>query len=413
MARSIHRLNTLAVNRAAARGYYPDGGGLYLQVSATGTKSWVYRYAAGRTHDMGLGSVADFTLAEARERARECRQQRARGIDPIEARRTVTAETRIEETKTISFKVCAERFMAAHEAGWKNPKHRVQWRSTLEGYAYPTIGELSVAVIDTALVMKVLEQEAEPGSTLWASRTETASRLRGRIEAVLDWAKARGFRTGENPARWKGHLSNLLAPRNKLRSVKHHAALPFEELPAFMADLKVRPGAAARALELTILTALRTSEVICARRSEIDFGARVWTVPAERMKAGKEHRVPLSERALALLKSLPIEGELLFPGERAGKPLSNMTMTKVLKRMGSGDLTVHGFRSTFRDWAADRTNFPSEVCEMALAHTIRDKVEAAYRRGDLFEKRRRLMDAWAAYASKPPEAAQVLEMRRA
>lgn len=414
MARSIHRLNTLTVNRSTERGYYADGGGLYLQISASGTKSWIFRYTAGgKTHDHGLGPVSDFSLAEARERARECRQLRARGIDPLEARRAAAAEIRLEETKSMTFQECAERYMAAHEPGWKNEKHRDQWHATLESYAYPIIGALPVAAIDTALIMKVLEQEGEPGVTLWASRTETADRLRGRIERILDWAKTRGFRQGENPAQWKGHLKNLLAARKKLQSVKHHAALAFAELPAFMADLQGRPGSAARALELTILCALRTSEVICANRDEIDFAAKAWTVPAARMKAGKEHRVPLSERAIDILRDLPIDGDFLFPGQACGMPLSNNAMLKVLERMGRDDLTVHGFRSTFRDWAAERTNFSRDVCEMALAHTISDKVEAAYRRGELFEKRRRLMDAWAAFATSPAATAEVLNMRRA
>lgn len=416
MSRSIHRLNTLAVTRASARGYYPDGGGLYLRVSTSGTKSWVYRYTtAGCTHDVGLGSANDFTLAEARERARECRQQRARGADPLGERRAAEAEEKLEAVKVISFKECAEKYMAAHEAGWKNPKHAAQWHSTLENYAYPILGDLTVSEIDTTLVMKVLEQEIEPGVTLWASRPETASRLRGRIEAVLDWAKARGYRSGENPARWKGHLSNLLASRKRLRSIQHHPALPYDELPAFIEKLRNESGTPSRALELVILTAVRTSELLGARWSEIDLDAKVWTIPAERMKGRREgereHRVPLSPRAIEILGALPREGELVFPGERAGRPLSNMAMLKVLARMGHDNVTVHGFRSTFRDWAAERTNFPNHVVEMALAHVVADKVEAAYRRGELFEKRRRLMDAWASYAGSPVKG-QVIELKR-
>jgi integrase len=416
MARSIHRLNALSVSRATERGYYPDGAGLYLQVSASGTKSWIYRFTTGgRAHDMGIGSLNDFTLAEARQRAKECRQQRAEGVDPIEARRAVAIHKRLEGAKVINFKDCAEKYMAAHEGGWKNDKHRDQWHSTLESYAYPIVGALSVTTIDTALVMKVLEQDV-PGAaggavvTLWAARPETAGRLRGRIEVILDWATAREFRAGENPARWKGHLDKLL-PRRKLRDVKHHAALPFGDLPAFMGELRERSGTACQALEVTILTALRTGEVIGARRSEFDLAAKIWTVPGSRMKGGRDHRVPLCDRVLEIFAGVPPEDEFLFQGGRAGRPLSNMAMLSLLDRMGRSDLTVHGFRSTFRDWASERTNFQNHVVEMALAHAIGDKVEAAYRRGDLFEKRRRLMDAWASYANGPAEQSRLLQFK--
>ncbi len=394
--RAIHRLNSLSVARACARGYQADGGGLYLRVSASGTRSWVFRYAIeGRAHELGLGSFNDFTLAEARERARECRQQRARGIEPLEARRAAIADKKLEALQAITFQECAEKYIAAHEAGWKNQKHCYQWRSTLESYAFPVFGALPVAEIDTALVLKVVEP-------IWQDKTETASRLRGRIEAVLDWATARGHRSGDNPARWKGHLSNLLTPRRRLHGIRHQPALPYQELPEFVEKLRREAGSPARALEVLVLTAVRTGELLGAKWSEFDLAAKVWIVPAERMKGrrlgDRDHRVPLSDRAVEILRALPIEGDLVFPGRQVGKPLSSMSMAKVLKRMKVDGATAHGFRSTFRDWAAECTNFPNEVCEAALAHVVENKVEAAYRRGELFEKRRKLMEAWSTFA---------------
>jgi integrase len=405
MAREINRLSSLAVNRASEPGYYPDGAGLYLQVSLSGTKSWIYRYSSsGRSREMGLGSIAALNLSDARARAKECRQQRTMRIDPLEEKRASAQRQKLEDAKAITFADAAAKYIAAHEASWHNEKHRSQWKSTLETYASPVIGPLSVAAIDTSLVLRIVEP-------MWRTKPETAARVRGRIESVLNWATACGFRQGENPARWKGHLDRLLPARGKVRTVKHHAALPYEELPAFMTNLRAREGSGARALEFTILTGLRTGEVIGARWSEIDLQRKVWIVPAERMKARREHRVPLSDRVIEILMNLPRMDDFLFPGERSGKPLSNMAMLKTLDRLGRGDLTVHGFRSTFRDWAAERTNFPNHVVEMALAHTIGNKVEAAYRRGDLFEKRLRLMDAWAEYATKTPEVGEVIKLR--
>lgn len=419
MAREIHRLNTLTINRTMARGYYSDGGGLYLQVSVAGSKSWIYRYTSGdRTRDMGLGSLNDFGLAEARQRAQECRQQRAIGIDPIEARDAIAARLKADAAKAATFKDCAEKYMAAHEPSWKNEKHRDQWHSTLENYAYPVIGALSVGSIGTAHVMKVLEQPVSAKSgkvlgSLWSVFPETAARLRGRVESIIDWAGARGLRHGENPARWKGHLDQLLAAPRKLRRVRHHPAMPFVDLPLFMIDLRAANGIAHRALEFTILTVLRTSEVLGARWLEFNFVDKTWNVPGTRMKGGRDHRVPLSDRALEILSELPRENDLVFPGRRAGRPLSNMAMLKVLDRMGCGEFTTHGFRSTFRDWAGERTNFQNHVVEMALAHAIGDKVEAAYRRGDLFEKRRRLMGAWAAFCKNAVEKSAVLQLKSA
>jgi integrase len=400
--RDSKRLTALSVARMNKPGRYGDGHGLWLQVSPAGTKSWLFRYQReGRARQMGLGPVHTISLAEARIRATECRKLLLEGIDPIDRRHSQRAEARVEASRGLLFKDCAERYVAAHEAGWKNKVHRAQWRSTLAVYCYPVLGDLPAAAIDTALVLKVLEP-------IWTAKPETAGRVRGRIEAILDWATARSYRRGENPARWRGHLDKLLPAPKKLTRVKHHPALPYRNLPAFVADLQERVGVSARALEFAIFTAARTSEVIGACWSEINLRDRIWMVPPERMKAGREHRVPLSDRATALLEVLPRNGEYLFIGGRAGKPLSNMALLETLRRMGRHDLTVHGFRSTFRDWAAETTAYPNEVVEMALAHAIESKVEAAYRRGDLFEKRRRLMDDWAEYCASAEGASRVL-----
>ena len=412
-------LTVKRVERLRDKGRYSDGGGLYLQVNESGSKSCVFKFERTvrdgngqpkrKEHMMGLGGLATFGLAEARERARLLRQQIKDGIDPLAAKRTAKAERELAAAKALTFAQAAQAFYAQHEGQWRNRKHAAQFLSTLSTFAFPVIGNLSVAAIDTGLVLKVLEQKVDaergyPAGPLWQARPETASRLRGRIESVLGWATVRGYRQGDNPARWRGHLSEALPARSANGKVEHHAALPYAELPAFMADLRKREGVAAQALEFTVLTAARTGEVIGgARWDEIDLKAGVWTVPAGRMKAGKEHRIPLSSRAVELLKDLYREdgNDFVFIGSQAGSGLSNMAMTTVLRRMGRGGITVHGFRSTFRDWAAERTNFPNHVVEQALAHTISDKVEAAYRRGDLFAKRKALMEAWARYCEAP------------
>jgi integrase len=407
VARQTERLSDLTVRRSKKPGFYPDGRQLYLQVSPTGSKSWLFRFARqGRERWMGLGPYPDVSLAEARQKAFEARRLLRDRIDPIEARRTGRNAARLEEARGLTFKDCAERYIAAHEAGWRNAKHRAQWRSTLKTYALPALGELPVAAIDTALVMKVLEP-------IWLAKPETAGRVRGRMEAVLDWAAARNYRTGDNPARWRGHLDKLLPSRRRLARVNHHAALAARDLPAFMVELHGQAGISARALEFAILTAGRTGEVIGATWGEIDMSGRIWTVPAERMKGGRTHRVPLCERALEILKSLPREGDHVFVGARVRKPLSQMALLMTLRRMGRAGLTVHGFRSTFRDWASESTNFSREVAEAALAHAIPDKVEAAYRRGDLFERRRQLMEAWSRYCAAAPEAGAVVPIRQA
>ncbi len=375
------------------KGMYHDGGGLYLQVRAAGAKSWIYRFMLdGRPREMGLGPVTAISLAEARKRAAECRRLRHDGADPIEARRAHRDQRKLEAAKAMTFDTCAAAYIEAHKASWRNGKHREQWRNTLNSYASPVFGSLPVQAVDLALVMKALEP-------IWKTKPETASRLRGRIEAVLDWATVRGYRKGDNPARWRGHLDKLLPARAKIQKVVHHPALPYSEIADFMVSLRSQEGIAARALEFLILTAARTGEIIGAQWDEVDLKAKIWVVPGARMKAGREHRVPLSGPALAIIKKMNEirESDFVFPGGKKGKPLSNMAMLAVLKRMGRDDLTAPGFRSTFRDWAAERTNFPHEVVEMALAHTIENKVEAAYRRGDLFQKRRQLMEAWARF----------------
>jgi integrase len=285
--------------------------------------------------------------------------------------------------------------MASLAAGWRNAKHAAQWKSTLVSYAYPVFGDLPVATIDTGLVLKAIEP-------IWTTKPETAGRVRGRIEAVLDWATARGYRQGDNPARWRGHVDKLLPARSKVARVEHHAALPYPEVPVFIRDLRGREGIAARALEFAILTAGRTGEVIGTTWAGLDLNAQLWTIPAERMKAGRAHRVPLSSRALAILADLPVEGEFVFCGAKKGKSLSNTSLLATMRRMGRGDLTTHGFRSSFRDWAAETTAFPRDLCEMALAHTVGNRVETAYRRGDLFEKRRELAEAWTTYCGTVP-----------
>jgi integrase len=354
---------------------------------------------------MGLGPLHTVSLKEAREAATECRKLRLRGIDPIEARKAERIKALLEAAQSMTFRQCAEAYIAAHKGSWSNEKHAARWPSTLKAYVYPVLGDLPVQSIDVGLVMKVLEP-------IWHAKPETAARVRGRIEIVLDWATARGYRQGDNPARWRGHLDKLLPQRAKVRKVRHHPALPFGEMGAFMARLREQGGMSALALEFLILTAARTGEVQLAKWGEFDLDAGVWTVPADRMKANKEHRVPLSGPALDLLKGLyqHRRGEYVFPRAKPNKPLSNMALLKLLERMGRADLTVHGFRSTFRDWAAERTHFPREVAEQALAHSLPDKVEAAYRRGDLFHKRRKLMEAWAAFCGTAATGGTVVEL---
>lgn len=428
----LGKLTALKVERLKTPGCYSDGGGLWLQIGPSGTKSWLFRYGAEkavskksgksyrRVREMGLGPLHSVSLAKARDAAAECRAQLKEGKSPIEERNAQRTADALERANSKTFKDCAEAFIKSHEAGWRNSKHAAQWESTLRDYAYyrpedcdkpledrrTLLRDIPAAKVDTGLVMQSLEP-------IWNQKPETASRLRGRIEKVLDWARVRGFRVGENPARWRGHLETLLPKRSKVAKVKHHPSLPYSEAGAFVKALRQQEGQAAKALELIILTATRTSEAIGATWQEIDLKGATWTIPGERMKAGKTHKVPLSSRAVEILKSLkPKKAEGFVFANRDGKPLSNMACLALLERMERTDITVHGFRSTFRDWAAEQTTFPSFVAEAALAHAIGDKVEAAYFRSDVFERRRLLMQQWADYLNRQKAGAEVIPLKR-
>jgi integrase len=405
MAREINKLAARRITTERRPGRHADGGGLYLSISENGGRRWVFLFKRnGKSREMGLGGVSGVGLALARTLAEAARADLAKGLDPI-AERDARQRAAMD---ALTFEQCAELFLKSNESGWRNEKHRAQWRSTLKKYVYPTIGNKAAANVDTGDVMGILEP-------LWGVKTETASRVRGRIEAVLDWARARGHRTGENPARWKGHLDHLLPKRSKVARVRHHPALPYTELPAFMVDLRSREGTAALALEFAILTAARTGATIGATIGEFDVAAKIWTVAPER--AGTKisgdnpeaRRVPLSSRAVEIVNMfLTLHGDgapsstPLFPGEGKGEGLSNNAMLALLERMERSDITVHGFRSTFKDWVSECTSFPNHVSEAALWHAVADKVEAAYRRGDLLKKRTALMAAWG--AREPPVA---------
>jgi len=391
----------LAVKNAKP-GRHADGGGLQLLVKESGARSWVYRFMLkGKSRDVGLGTAgpSGVSLSAARDARDALRTKVKSGVDPLlerqqEASRALAA-TQAAQIAGMTFKAAAEAYMGANEGSWRNDKHRQQWRSTLTSYVYPVMGDMPVADIRTAHVLSVIEP-------IWKAKPETASRVRGRIETVLDAAKARGYREGENPARWRGHIAQILPARSHLTR-GHHKAMPYDAIPAFTAQLREREATAALALEFVILTASRTSEALGATWAEVDLNKAIWTIPAARMKAGKEHRVPLSLRAVEILDAVkPLQKDNLFPADKGGR-LSTMAMSMLLRRMKQ-DCTVHGFRSGFRDWAAECTGYAHEVCEMALAHVIGNKSEAAYRRGDMFEKRRRLMTDWAAYCSKDQAA---------
>jgi len=406
MARGLNKLTSLKVKSETRKGRYGDGGGLWLQVSETGTKSWLFRFTLnGKARQMGLGPVADVTLSDAREFAADCRKVLRDGKDPIEAREATRKAATLESAKAISFKECASSYIDAHKPGWRNSKHSSQWENTLKDYAYPHFGNMAVASVDTGLVMKAIEP-------IWAEKTETASRVRGRIEKILDWAATRGYRQGENPARWRGHLENLLPARSSVHTVKHFPALPFEEIGEFMKALRKQESTSARCLEFLILTALRPGTVRMATWNEVKLEKGVWEVPAEKMKKKRPHRVPLSDAAVAVLEGMAKVriSSYVFPGLKPEKPLSNNALDALLERMNYEHITSHGFRSTFKDWASERTAYPDQVSEMALAHIIKDKVEAAYRRGDLFEKRARLMKDWAEYCDKEPKEGEVISI---
>ena len=426
MAKKSKELSALEVGRINEIGYHHVGGvaGLVLQVTKTGSKSWLLRVlVGGKRREIGLGGFPDVTLAGAREKARELREKIRDGIDPVAERQAARNALAAAVASAISFQQAAERYIAANETGWKNEKHRHQWTSSLETHVYPKIGKLPVSAIEKEHVISIIEP-------MWSTLTETASRLRGRIENVLDWATVRGYRKeGENPARWRGNLEHLLPARNDVQKVVHHSALDYRTVGAFMAALREVEGMGARALEFAILTAARSGEVRGATWNEIDRDAGLWIIPEGRMKAEKEHTIPLSVEALTLLDSSPrmVGCDLIFPNASNGV-LSDMTLTAVIRRMdeastkagGTGwkdragkTVTAHGFRSTFRDWAGETTAFPREVIEHALAHQLKDKAEAAYQRGTLLEKRRRLMGEWARHCAVIQTTTGVTPIRKA
>lgn len=396
MARKAKELSALEVGRLSKAGNHAVGGvaGLYLYINDTGARSWVLRTMVGdKRRHMGLGGFPDVPLAQAKEKARKARDDISNGVDPIAQRKAALSALRAQQATEKTFKEAAQGYLDAHSESWKNPKHAAQWAKTLETYAYPHMEKLLVRDVAQEHVLAVLEP-------IWKTKNETASRLRGRIESVLDWSTVRKYRSGENPARWKGHLDMLLAAPSKIQKVVHHKALPLNKMSAFMTALRKREGLAARALEFTILCASRSGEVRGATWEEIDLANAVWTIPAGRMKAGKEHRVPLSDAALQVLNNLPKfkDNPLVFPAPRGGE-MSDMSMSAVMRRM-EVNAVPHGFRSTFRDWAGERTNYPREVAEQALAHAIGNQVEAAYRRGDALDKRREMMKDWAEFCAR-------------
>ena len=406
MSRIKNKLTARTVETKKAPGYYSDGGNLYLRVSQNLTKTWAFYYKKdGKRTEMGLGSTSDLTLEQARDKADTLRKQLKSGIAPLIERQRQDSENKAQRAKFMTFQQCADAYINAHKAGWKNPKHIQQWQNTLAQYAFPVFGDLDVKSIDTGLITKCLEP-------IWLTKNETAGRVRGRIESILDWATVHEYREGVNPARWRGHLDKLLAKPSKIQKTEHHKALPYTEINRFIDLLRLQEGVAAKCLEFTILTAARTGETIGATWDEIDLGAKTWTIPAVRMKAEREHRVPLSNHVLTILNDMAAIrlNDYVFPSNKKG--LSNMAMLAVLKRMDQADITVHGFRSSFRDWAAESTAYPGEVVEMALAHAIKNQTEAAYRRGDLMEKRGRLMEEWARYCKAPRLSGEVVPINK-
>jgi integrase len=403
MGKRQNELGALAVSQIKRRGINFVGGvaGLAINVCVSGSRSWVLRYTVnGRRRDKGLGGYPDVTLAQAKEKARATRALLDRGIDPVEAGQASRRKLIADQLVLMTFSQAATTYIDTHEASWRNAKHAQQWRNTIEKYAVPVIGQMPVRDVGLPDILSILEP-------IWRTKTETANRLRGRMESVLDWANAKGFRGEGNPARWRGLLDKLLPSPNKIAKIDHHRALPYAELPAFMKILATQEGIGARALEFAILTGCRSGEVRGAKWAEFDLEEGVWTIPADRMKMGKEHRVPLSGTALAIILKQKEQAfcDYVFPStvgskqpDSQGKPLSDMTLSAVLRRMKVAAVP-HGFRSTFRDWCAEQTDYPKDVAEMALAHAIGNKVEAAYRRGDLFNKRRQMMQDWADYAN--------------
>lgn len=405
--RRVGKLTIAIIDRLSKPGLYGDGGNLYLKIGESGSRSWVVRFKIdGRSRKLGLGPLSLIDLATAREKAVDACRVLLSGHDPIEVKHAADTAAKLAYANSQTFDQCAAAYIEAHRAGWKNAKHAAQWAATIKTYASPHFGALPVKDIDTAMVMRALKP-------IWIKKTETATRVGGRIKKIMSWAEALGYRAegSKNPAQWTGHLDQLLPARNKVSKVKHHAALPYDDLPDFMVALQGQYGTAALAMEFAILTAARTGEVIGATWPEVDLANRMWVVPEHRMKGGREHRVPLSDRAIAILEDVKLirqQGDFLFPGLKRGKPMSDMALLMTLRRMNRSDLTTHGFRSTFRDWVSERTSFSGEVAEMALAHAVKGKVEQAYRRGDLFDKRRDLMNIWASYCLSPPATDNVI-----
>lgn len=407
MPKVAKELSALAVRRLSKPGLHAVGGvaGLLMRISDTGAKYWVLRATiGGKRRDVGLGPYPEIGLAEAREQAAEMRHQARNGTDPIAERNEKREALRAANAKALTFDQAADRYLKGKASEFRNAKHAKQWRATLDTYASPVLGKMTVDRVELAHVLQVLEP-------IWHTKTETASRVRGRVEKVLDYATVSGFREGENPARWRGNLDAILPAPAKLKKVQHHRAVPWQDMPAFMEALRKRQALAARALEFLVLTAARSGEVRGATWDEIDLQAKTWTVPAERMKASREHVVPLPDDAVALLEALPrFEGTpYVFPATKGGQ-LSDMALSALMRRM-EVDATPHGFRSTFRDWVSETTAYPHEVAEMALAHTIPSAVERAYRRGDLLAKRSRLMTEWAAFLRDGAPAGDVVSLK--
>lgn len=396
MAILLNRLTAKTIENLKERGYHPDGGGLYLQIQSAQSVSWIFRYSfEGKAHEMGLGSYKYITLAEARIKRNELKKILISGVNPLVEKNKIRNARRTEFSNKMTFDACAKAYIDSQKVAWKNEKHKTQWANTLETYASPVIGSLFVDEISTNLIMKVIEP-------IWVTKTETASRVRGRIELILNWATVRGLRTGENPARWRGHLDNLLPKRSLIQKVTHHKAMPYALLSGFMNKLKPQTDISSIALQFLILTATRTNETLNAQWSEIDFVEKIWTIPPERMKAKREHRIPLTDDAINLLKLIPKKDFLpyIFLNSASGAPLSTNALLQKLNQLGES-VTVHGFRSTFRDWVSEETAHARDVAESALAHALRDRVEAAYRRGDFFQKRKALMEDWSKFCYFP------------
>jgi integrase len=407
MARQINKLSDRGIKAEKKQGRYADGNGLYLQVSRSGSKSWLFRFMMDKKpREMGLGSTSTVTLSEARVEALECKKKLREGIEPIKARNERLERIKADNVDVLSFKKCAEEYLKAHSARWKSIRHAEIWKSSLKRFAYPLLGHLPVNTIERSHIMCVLDP-------IWREKTETAKKLRGRLENILDWATVQDFRKGENPARWRGHLDKLLPKPSELHKVKHFAALPYQEINSFMNKLREREALSAQALRLIILTATRSGEVRNAVWPEFNTEKAIWTIPAERMKADKEHIIPLCEEAISIVRSLPrlSENQHLFASPKSGKPLSDVVFKKLMERMEIINITTHGFRSTFRDWAAEQTAFPREVIENALAHQLKDKAEAAYFRSNLLDKRRELMKLWGDFTKMRNEkTGQIIDL---